>query len=468
MCGGLMLIKDLVADLNNKISAIIRNGPDNPDILISLDSKILTIQFNKLLNHYADSPNEVNAKSLRPFVEFLSNRWARITHTDAVYMHHPHSFATQLCVLLAKTLGQLLNKSCYELLLPGVNVQVKTSKDNLAALELCEFILADDDVTPIEILPCLQQAILHPDKVMFHTCFAEGIKQPLSEHEGLRVINHSSHTLLFFQKKSVKLAEKLATPNAYLVTASYQIGGINKLAAFMAEILLRDRDCEKINVSDLGYDKGSERLSALFAEIGRQAPTRFDLLDFIQYQVSKKDWPLMLEKVPKTTLPFLFLQIDSKSCSLLEAACNPLSYSQDDETHNRLVLLAFLKIYSEMRSNDAQYSQSLGFFANIVGETVTKYVSEKVGGYSREEKLKAVALYSQFLVSDLPLNQLNVFLNDHLTAIEEEMNPTKLYEAVRIKNALEQDGTLSVLAKQAAIVCRDDFYLPLVKRVGVM
>lgn len=449
-------IREFVAKLKELFAELRRSNGNTRNHLVELESNIFIYKLQTLLEQFKNSEQPLNPISLKPFTDLLAIRWGKILHTDAIYMHQPNSTANKQCIVMGKLLAEILRKDLYELLMPGIGLYYRTSKGNLTKLDLHEFVLADDGATPIEILPCLKAARVHPVGSLYHVCTDGRDALPLTVGEGTRVINHSENALSFYRKSNDKLIEDLKDPKKYVVQSSYGINGNKKLASELVDDLLVQDDLLSITISQVKLAEAWGNLNKIIACIVERATSPDYLFDFMRTRVAKRDWKAFLLEASEvfssrqtSLLDFLL----GDQADLLSLTKKNSIYRKDSDSYNRIVLLALSQLYADGREAvQGQYTGTMKFFSNIVGDSVVKYVSETADGYSytSEEKKAAVELFQAFLLSTHRLNDLDGFLQDHLAKFKDNVTS-------RHVGALRQ-GQLGAIAAQAKICCDAGFY----------
>lgn len=463
-------ISEFVAKLQELIAGLPKSNVSTKNHLVDLESNICIYRFQVLLAQFKGSHVISDKKTLKPFIDFLSIRWSKILHSDANYMHHPHSPGNKYCIILGKLLAEVLHEEFYKLIMPELALFLCSSKGNVAALDLHEFVLGDDGVTPIEILPCLKAARMHPMSSFYHVCTDGRDAKPLTVNEGGRVLNHSANALSFYRKNNDKLIEDFKDPKNYAVTATYGKKGDERLASELIEDLVLEKELLSITLSQVKQFHPWNNLNCIIACIVDRATSSDCLFNFMRIRVAKRDWQSFLLEADEaftsrntTLLDFLL----AGETDLLTRAKKNSIYKQGSHSYNRIVLFTFAHLYGESKAaSQGQYTGTMKLFSNIVGGSVAKYVSETVDGYSytNEEKAAAAQLFQAFLLSTHKLDDLDGFLHEHLVKSKDS---NIIFEtASRHVGALRQ-GVLGAIANQAKICCDPVFYQVVPESKGI-
>ena len=155
---------------------------------------------------------EVSIATLKPFMQICSRRNELIHDTNGNYNSNPYSLANSAYIVLAKNLFEALKdeqklKHYYECLFPGLHVDhYVTSKGDLGALELYEFIFSEDG-TPVEILASFDKFRevfpLDAQPQMPHVCLPadmikKGKNEKLSSEDTNRLRGHSKEAKAYY------------------------------------------------------------------------------------------------------------------------------------------------------------------------------------------------------------------------------------------------------------------------------
>lgn len=399
--------------------------------LVRVESCLAMCELEALLDAHSECEENVSPATLKPFTDFLSDRWQKIATTSSVYPHSPFSKINLACLALAQQLIKPLKVAHpYMLMMPDLPfATAKTSKSGgITALSLNEFVLGDQ-LRPIEVLACLDNYAANPQGDYYHTSLPERV--PLSKRERLLVIRHSKESFAYNTEIKIDSGAK----------EEFRRRFVNALESNQCRV---DINC------------GESQREVLLGVITENIHSVSDLAK-------------MLCRLPKNLyLPFLG-QIKESS---FKAMLNGESFDEcirkesnytDDERYNKSMLFLFSYLYWRL------YREREGINNTMFG------LGCILGSYTREEKHNALLFLQHYLLGD---NELLTF-KDHIKgvgvsaaenelAFDESLNinvKTKL--TYREQSAL-QDGRLGAITNMADVVGKPDFKQSYQQRVRVI
>ena len=228
------VVNDSLIDKLNSTTSFSTERNEPIRNILFLEAQCTILELKNLLDQLPDE--EVSFQTLQPFLEFLKQRWERISNTCLAYPYgYSNSSATQMCLTLAETLAGALSQlhhlskpedvvnagiSSYQLLMPTV-----TTKESLMGtlftgsdLKLHEFILSDDNKRFIEVKECLSAS--RGDGILRDTSEvgADKKNRQLSADEERRIGTHSNIANKYYNlmKKEVHLEETGKSVGSYL------------------------------------------------------------------------------------------------------------------------------------------------------------------------------------------------------------------------------------------------------------
>lgn len=146
-------------------------------------------------------------KEIAGFLRELAGFYKLLPHLH--YNFQPRNYINQACFLMATWLELILGVNRYQLLMPDLTMlssEVTFLDLTSVHLPMHHFIQSGDRF--IEVLPCLQGALLDPINygVLKHTTLFDGHLRPLSDAETVLVINHSEYTEAYWNAIQHKLS----------------------------------------------------------------------------------------------------------------------------------------------------------------------------------------------------------------------------------------------------------------------
>lgn len=136
----------------------------SPGGLCDLEAAITRDELQSVATALAtkETKEEANAKTLKPFIDFLERRWERIKgRTGQTYFDLPQHSATQVCLTLAKLLSPIVGKSVYQLLIPNLATDRTVLGEDLNNTPLHLLALSNpigDKILLIHLLESLENA----------------------------------------------------------------------------------------------------------------------------------------------------------------------------------------------------------------------------------------------------------------------------------------------------------------------
>lgn len=388
-----MLVKEFVAQLeiDFKKDGLDKLENDNSNIYINLEAAITVRDLKDLLAQHSKDEREVNNETIKLFIDFLSRRWNRVKHTDAIYNINPNSYANRICKIIASRLEEKITKSAIQLLMPTLK-EFKSdeigSKYDLSCIKFHEWVLTDDDdygISVSESLTHSEENITKKDKLKM-TCNVNGFKRMLSDKEQERVVQHSPQATNYFNAKfnfGLKSTE----------LGTYKTKLTKELHKSEAEF-------------KVGSTYGNEGLKLLrknvLTNIDMCFKDRNKFLNFLTKKFEKKDWKSFIDDCDQNAFERLFLNGSFDDC-FDSVSKNEKTYEGTDIVQ-RAALFCLSEIYWRRREKQSNYTSYSGMLF----------------GFPKTSKQSGVELYQNFLIGDEPLNKLGDFLKSK----EEFNNPT--------------------------------------------
>lgn len=397
----MLYLKDIVTEmlgaireLSNKPRQVIKDE----NSLLYLESQLTFDELKKLFAKFTKSNHEINAQNVKPFCEFLTNRWERIKNTNAIYSHNYNSNVSIVCLKLAEVLSGITKDPVYKLLMPTLHV----SED--FGYELNRYVMSDDNSTMIDVLQCLEKAHIEFEKnkevKLLHTHPINDGECLLSESEKERLLDYSYKASRYYDDMITKKLSHLEKDK-------------NNLKKSMGK-----------NVSSSYGESGWQLLAAnLFDHIQNREQLITTLMKY-----PRAAWEKVLTHIEPEKLTRIVLE----GRALVTVLQDKQSYN-GNEAHDRIMLFLIIDNYRKgLKARSLEYT---GYLRSLTG-------------YSKEQKLDASLILYNFLRSDDKDIKL-ANLNDYLK--KEEYKP-------HLGPLTASWDTLGKITKQITLV-RDPNYL---------
>lgn len=384
--------KDFIDSFIDSMLEKIKKLPEereSMDAVVNFESQLalnfLREEFEKIkqsetpFETFVGSEIEALTLTLEPIFNFFSERFDSVIGTDAMLTNTPDSNINRMFVSFAETVKE------QKLYLETINNYLLEASHR--------YIVADDNITLINVGDCLSAAEKNKTEKLFHT----ESNEELSPAETERIKNHSHEALCYYEAIAFSVKHQKANISNTL---------INRRKDFF--------QC---------YNSDNYIVNSSYGQAGREK-----LVDYIVNRVNH--FQRFIDAMAKLSPSKWFNFLHAIPSSVLEKYARE-EITLNDTLQSKALLACLTELYLrrlDERKKEAKQpeknkswfgsygkwvAKSSGFLLGSYGEHLLETGKEWVGGYSIEKKEEAVKeILLPFIISEREWNGLDDFISD--------------------------------------------------------